>query len=173
MPLSPCRHHPDCLHAVATPGSYAVHLAFTATPGNHAIQLLLHCRDHTTTFSTPPLPLSSPSSGPRRLAVTAAPKTCIVLSAITGSTPPGCHHHAREPRHPLGRHRRRVHTTRPSPPHPRTMPSSWSSPPPGPCLSNLFHLQQFGKTLSLSLSLSLSLCKFHFAMFAYMIMLTS
>jgi hypothetical protein len=75
--------------------------------------------------------------GPRRPAITTAPKNRVVLPTVT------------------------------------TAPSSQSSPLPDPHLPDLFHLQQFGKTLSLTLSLSLSLCKFHFVVFAYMIMLIS
>jgi hypothetical protein len=48
-----------------------------------------------------------------------------------------CHHHhrhcrTREPRHPLGHHRRWVHAARPSPPHPGTVSSARPSPPSGP-----------------------------------------
>jgi hypothetical protein len=102
-PLSPRRHHPDCLHTVTAPGFRTVYSAFTAMLGHRAILLLLHRRDHTaaslTTSTT--------------VAITAAAGNRTVHSAVTAtmSTPTDCHHLAWEPCHPPGRHRRLVHTS--------------------------------------------------------------
>jgi hypothetical protein len=103
----------------------------------------LHRRAREPSHPTPPLP--SPSSRSSS-AFTAAPRT-TPPPPLTSSSPP-CR--------PLGRYRRRVHTARPSPPCPGTVPSSRLSLPPRPPVA----VRQ-----TLSLSLSHSLCKFHFVVF--------